>query len=167
MYSEKQLFSYKGSYQLNHFDVYWMSLNHLATRKVLKNLKSVSHEWLCGYLADFLYFIKSGIFYLYSDTMLRKGSVLLWHWRGNFLNGWLVIYISDSTMPNAGSLHFSIFLYCKREFLFKKKFSSLSLDLSIDFVIFVGYLKCFAVGNITNNAFCRQSVELYFIRIVT
>ena len=62
MYSEKQLFSYKGSYQLNHFDVYWMSLNHLATRKVLKNLKSVSHEWLCGYLADFLYFIKSGIF---------------------------------------------------------------------------------------------------------
>ena len=120
MYSEKQLLSYKGSYQLNHFDVYWMSLNHLATRKVLKIFKSVSHEWLCGYLADFLYFIKSGIFYLYSDTMLRNGSVLLWHWRGNFLNGWLVIYISDSTMLMQ-EVYISQSLYIVKESFFSRK----------------------------------------------
>ena len=32
----KQLLFVKDSYQLSHFDVYRISLNHFATRKVLK-----------------------------------------------------------------------------------------------------------------------------------
>ena len=35
--------------QLNHFDVYWMSLNHFATRKVLKTFW-VSQPWYFGTL---------------------------------------------------------------------------------------------------------------------
>ena len=68
-------------------------------------------------------------------------------------------------------MHFSIFyailVYCKRELLFKQKPSYPTVDLSLDFVVLVSYLKCFAFGYITINAFWGHSAELYLERIVT
>ena len=103
--------------------------------------------------------------------MLQNISVLVLQRRENFFNGCPVIHISDNTMlmqvlggyaneTESKTLHFSIFytihVYCKRELFFKQKSSSPTLDLTLDFVVLVSYLKCFAFGYITINAFCGQ-----------
>ena len=59
-------------------------------------------------------------------------------------------------------------LYIAKESCFSRRgFSSLTVDLSLDFVVFVRYLKCFTFGYITNDTFCGQSAELYLKSIVT
>ena len=144
---------------------------------------SVSQPWMALRLfseVSRLIFDKIRTFCLCAHCMLWNSSVLLWQWRLNFLNGCLVIYIGDSSMlmqetVNSFEEVMQTKLKVKRcisqssteDLLFKQKFSSPTLDFSLDFAVFVRYLNFFAFGCITNNAFWEQSAELYLKSIVS
>ena len=128
-------------------------------KKFWKVCKSVSHEWL-----QFLNWLLRLIFdkvrklllkcWLHASTKL----FLLWQQRPNFLNSCPVIFTSDNTMLMQETLiSFEDVMLTKlkvrlcisrsstqsltivRDLLFKQRFSSLTLDLSLGFVVFDAY----------------------------
>ena len=132
------------------FYSYWMSLNHVATRKSFGKFVSQSAMNGCAVIE------------LTWTDKVRKLVLTYWLHAStssfHFDSGCPVIYISDSTMLMQEivisfeevtltklkvKLHFSIFYaifkYCKRDLLLKQGSSSLTLDLSRAFVVFETY----------------------------
>ena len=79
------------------FYSYWMSLNHVATRKSFGKFVSQSAMNGCAVI-ELTWTDKVRKLLLTYWLHASTSSFLLWQWRPNFLNGCPVIYISDSTM---------------------------------------------------------------------
>ena len=114
------------------FYSYWMSLNHIATRKSFGKFVSQSAMNGCAVI-ELTWTDKVRKLLLTYWLHASTSSFLLWQWRPNFLNGCPVIYISDSTMLMQEivisfeevtqtklkvklqfSIFYAIFKYCKR-----------------------------------------------------
>ena len=153
------------------FYSYWMSLNHVATRKSFGKFVSQSAMNGCAVI-ELTWTDKVRKLLLTYWLHASTSSFLLWQWRPNFLNGFPVIFISDSTMlmqeivisfEEVTQTKLTVKLRISqsstqslnivRDLLFKQRFSSLTLDLSRGFVVFETYFKCFTFKYITNYAF--------------
>ena len=129
----------------------------LQQEKVLESLL-VSQPWMAVRLLNWLLRLicdKSQEAFAYILIACFYKLVSLWQWRPNFLNGCPVIYISDSTMlmqeivisfEEVTQTKLTVKLRISqsstqslnivRDLLFKRRFSSLTLDLSRGFVVF-------------------------------